>query len=325
MNQHHSDQMAKAIHATLQSYFRRNQKSDLVVLSEKLLDTVELVHSMQTEESGIAAVPESWQDTGDRSLAPVQPAVDWPLEAERSRERPNVQPPPAARNAVVSPESRSPIILKDDPEFNETLQGKVVGRTPVKILRPTAAPRKKESEKPVWEEGDLINRINEATPAFVEFETANREGKMVRIRCNKNIHNQAGMGSVLLTYVHPQINTQPADASVIIPMAKVPFSVYMPEIDIETAMNGPNGIMVQLKGMYRARAENMEPTSGPDPGPLRLDMRTQPGDYHAEAFTPGVGQTADPYQRDNAILQGALNRERRENDSLAPQGHRFNS
>lgn len=318
MNQHEKDQIAKAIYTTLKNVFRRNPAPDLIDLSDRLVDAVELVHSMHSEEVGIADVPRSLQDASDASLAPHRPvSTEWPLEVDR--ERPRVEPAPPARNAVVKADSpKSALVLPGDPEFNDPTPKK-----PMRILRPTSSPVKKELEKPCWEEADLINAILSATPEKVDVDVKDREGRTVRLTMNRNVHNQAGMGSVLLTYVHPQVNTQPADASTIIPMGKWSFSVFKSEIDINEAMNGDKGIMIQLKGAYSARPESMVPDSGPEPGPLRLDMRNQPGDFHSEHLVPGQKQLADPYVRNNEILQQTLQRERKENDSLAPMGHRF--
>ena len=312
------NEIAKFTYQTIKQYVARNPKPDLIDLNERIIDAVELAYNMHTEESGIADVPESLQDVSDRSLPPVEEVV-WDIQKlEPVRERPRVTPPPKAVGAVV-PRDPSPLVLPGDPQFKETLDGKQVGKQPLKILRPTVAPRKKELEKPVWDEGDLINAILSSTPQEIEFDTHNREGQTVRLKVQRNVHNQAGMGSVLLTYKHAAINDQPADASTIILMAKVPFSVFQQEIDIETAMNGPTGIMQQLYGMYRARGEHMEPQSGPEPGPLRLEMgRGTMGDSYGESFQPGASTVQNPQ---NVIID----RQRKENDSLAPQGHRFNN
>jgi hypothetical protein len=185
---------------------------------------------------------------------------------------------------------------------------------PVRIIRPTNKPKPKARELPKWEEADLIDAIAKATPSEIAIDTHDRQGRPRRLIVKRNILNQAGMGSVLLTYKHPAINDTPADASTIVPMSKVPFSIYDAEIDIEKAMAST---AAQLKTAYGPKPEHMEPSSGPEPGPLRLDMQNQPGEYYGEQYIPGQAMVADPV----AVMIEAA---RRENDALAPSGSRFN-
>jgi hypothetical protein len=105
-------------------------------------------------------------------------------------------------------------------------------------------------------------------------------------------------------------------------VAKWSFSIFDEKLDITEAMDGPKGIMVQLRGMYKVREDTMEPNAGPAPAPLsqqglRFDKQSLPmGDSFGDRMTPGAAMVADP-------RQDLLREVARRNDSMAPMGHRF--
>jgi len=324
------DRFAKHIYKSLERQLKRTQ--DPIVLSEDIVDAVELIYDIVHEQEGIASVPTSLQG----------PTLD---RAESSR----VDTPPPPRGALVhkdvatDPGEAKPVILMPgDPGFSDTtpneVERKVFSAGSGVRRRATSNPRKPSNlvETPKWDVSDLISLIDQNTPDTIEFTPDGMEGSKVVIVARKNIQNQVGMGSVLLTYKHAAVgdNTgggavEGKSVSLGLLTARVPFSVYDETQDIGNAIDGPKGITVQLRGMYKARPETMEPFlsgSAPRLGPGMAGVDPM-GDSLEERLTPGLKSVSDPYasKGDDSILREHLLNLSRSNAGLVPSGKGSNS
>lgn len=314
MQQALKDRLCKAIHLTL----TRSAGRDPIDVTERIADAVELLLDIANEDSGIATVPEDL-----RTQAPAETPWDFrrnqpAAEAEKPSTPPKprlVNPPPARGATELSAPapkvSSSVIALPGTPEYAEADPSKKESRTvitAVEVRRKTGNKPGAQVAAPQWADGDLMDTVIQNTPETIEFEPDGLEGK-VALRAKKNCHCLPGIGAEL-TYKHEAVSDN--DGFLI---AKHSFSIYDKELDIDAAIDD---ILRQLKGKYRPRNEKMEPDSGPEPGPLRLDMRSQPGERvrieltDRDRIAGPEGTGADMVLRDI----------RRSNDALAPAGRR---
>lgn len=314
MNANRKDLICRAIFQTLR---RSSGISDPVGLSERIADNIEFAIDLDTQPDGIAEIP---ADMRDAAFLRDHKSSDGPDEVEKIQ----LAPPP--RNAIVpaSPKAKSMIVMPGDREFKEAGDRRInpteVAKRPL-ITAPTqlSRPRRQASNSPEvqhWDYAELSDAVNKNTPDSITFDIDGPEGRPVKIRVEKNVMTQQGMGTVILSYKHPQVSASVSGNVTVDLIAKVPFSLYTKEIDLQDAMEGPKGIMAQLQGMYRYR-ESMPAPRTVDPGPLRIDMKNQPGEDYKSDFTPGESPV-DPYGK---VLEGV----RRANDSAAPAGKRFNT
>ena len=321
MEQSLKDKFARYIHKSLEKGLKKTQ--DAILLTEDLLDVIEIVYDMETEESGVASVPEVIRkDVGALG----------------------VTPPPAPSSLVHKSVATDPgegkgvILMPGDPGYAEAKPpdaerkvfsaGSVKRRALVNARRPSNL-----TETPKWADSELIALVNENTPEFIDFEPEGMPG--VSLRAHKNVLNQAGLGSVLLTYKHAAVGDNMGSGAVEgqgvslgLLVARVPFSVYDETQDIENALEGPKGVKAQLKGMYKARPETMEPSSQGEAlplgrGGLRFDTSSLPmGDHHEEHFTHGLAATSDPHadRGSDSILREAMKNLAGSNSRLVPPG-----
>lgn len=305
MNQPLKDKLCKAIHTVL----KRSAGRDPVDVAERIGDAVELIVDMETEEVGISGVPLELRDveTFKDSWGVSQPSPDKLRKIDIPQARGAVEP--------ADPSAKRMLVVPGDPEFNQTKPADLEKKKTISAVdfkRKPGRPGANLAEVQHWDYADLTKAVLDNTPESVEFDVEAPQG-IVKLKCLRNTHCQIGMGNVLLTYKHPQVSDNVTGRVTVDLVAKHPFSMYSKDIDIEKAMAD---IMVQLRGMYRMRPDTMEPSSGPEPGALRLDMNTQPGDHYGSAMEPGAVMVQDP----RSVVRDQL---RRSNDALAPVGRRF--
>ena len=321
MTDRFKDRLGMAFLTVLKRHFAVSKNGDAIALSERLLEATELVYNFEHEDSGIAEVPVDLQEIGRQELPEVRfrEPLDEPRSFPYKEQRAEVLAPPSPKNAVVPqrhPQNGEPpkslLTLPGDPGFNETKPAdldkdkkKVISASAMR--RPTRRPSN-APELPHWSEWDLSNELSKETPEDLVIEATDRQGTLRKITVSRNVHVQAGLGTVSLTYKHASV----ADSDGFL-TAKHGFSVYDRELHITDAMDD---IRAQLAGQYRAKPETMEPVAGPDPGPLRLDMRNQPGDYYESTLQAGAAMVQDPV----ATVKAGV---RQDNDRLAPAGSRF--
>ena len=316
------DRFAKHIYKSLERQLKRTQ--DPIILSEDVVDAVEWIYDIVHESEGIAAVPPSLQG-------------------------PTLDPPPPPRGALFHKdvatdpgEAKSVILMPGDPGYSDALPPEVerkVFSAGSGVKRRAASSSRKPSnlvETPKWEVSDLIALIDRETPATIEFTPDGMEGSKVVLVAHKNILNQAGLGSVLLTYKHAAVGDNTGGGAVEgqgvslgLLTARVPFSVYDETQDIDSAIDGPKGIKVQLRGMYKARPETMDPVAGgsaPRLGPGRAGADPM-GDSLDERLVPGFQSTSDPYadRGSDSILREHLLNLANSNKGLVPPGRGLNS
>lgn len=283
-----------------------------IALSERLLEAAELIVDMNVQESGIAALPMDFRDLGEPK--------DEPRAAP-----PEVIAPPTPRNAVIQQPDRSKtsmLVLPGDPGFNDSKpedlgKNKRVVSAP-ELRRPTRRPSN-APEIPFWSEFELLEMIARETPKELTIDTNDREGRPRRLIVKQDVHNNAGQGTVTLSYKHESVADNDGYLT-----AKAQFSLYDKEIDISAAMED---LKEQLAGKYSPKPASMAPTeSGPEK-PLAMLLH-EAGENSAgmrdeirEGFQPGYASTADPYGDDQKnVIKAGL---RRQNDQLAPAGRRF--
>jgi hypothetical protein len=264
------DKLGRTITSALRRAMSRSK--DPIVVSEIILSSVVSVIDMETEESGIGVMPAdmeiNWDEVKKATAAsPMRPKRDIP----------------SAPAAVVPPSGNRPasvLVLPGDPGFDDTkpkdlpkgrrvISSADVQRTPPK--RPGA----NVPERQYWDEATLMATILENTPEKFDLEIPTPDGVKV-IPMVRNIHNQQGMGSVVLTYRYPQISEMVTGDVTVDLIAKRPFSLYDENCDFEDAFHGPKGIMPQLLGMYgRCFGAAPEPLYTAEPPPLSASMLSQ--------------------------------------------------
>ncbi len=310
------DRLCKAIHTTLRKYVGR----DLIFTTERIMDAVEWLWDMESEEVGIASVPEAMRE---------QP---WDLHRNAPAEPARVERPPLPKGAIV-PASTAPskgtIIVPGDPEFKvprekikEALDTAPRSNIGHGIVRSVGIKRRERpganlTEAQYWDYTDLNDVIMKNTPVEVEFQTEGPTGP-ITLKAVRNTKCQIGLGNVILSYKHPSMaddtENHSAGGRVVWSLAaQESFSLYQKEFNFNEVLEK---IMDQLRGLYRARPDSMEPQSGPEPGPLRLDMRTQAGESYSDNFEVGAGLVEDP----SGTVQRRVTQS---NNSLAPPGRRF--
>ena len=331
MRQALKDQICRAILTTV----KRTAGRDPIEIAERIGDAVELIYDMHAEESGIASIPPALQEPEAWDMDKMEPAKP---------PRPTLDIPPSRRAVMAPPAAPGGklIALPGDPEFAQAKPADLPERKVISALdfqrRAIDRPGANVSEKQYWSEFDLIEAVNQNTPDQVEFEVEGPEGYPIKLKAIKNVINQQGMGSVVLTYRHPSVSEQ-TDGNVTVDLiAKVPFSLYAKEVDIDLAMDGPKGIMMQLQGMYKARPSSMAPVAGPEPAMLsRSSLRTSPMqdgvevsseyDDNGRLVNPGgrIERDSDGnyIPRSGEVYERSSKGMRQNNDSLAPIGHRF--
>ena len=268
MDQKQKLQLCKWIHRTI----KKAQGCDAIEMTERVADAVEMFWDMQTEDSGVAVLPQELRQPEPEREAP------WDIQENRPAPPPvKIVAPPPARNAVVpaTPRETSPIVLPGSPEFQETesnvAQGGVISAVDVR-RRTGNAPGKIQAPVQEWTEGDLIDTILKNTPQYIDFETDGPEGRPLKFRVMQNVINLPGIGAQL-TYKHDQVAQ--SDGFLI---AKEDFSLFKREIDLNSSMDR---IMAQLHGKYRYRDKGtLQPTMPPEV-PLRVDLKGPLGDQAA--------------------------------------------
>lgn len=323
MNQTLKDKFARYTQKALEKGLKKT--TDSILLAEEVVDALEIVYDMANEESGIVGVP-----SGIPS-----PTLD-------------AFPPPPSRGAVVPhkdvavdpDESGRMVLMPGDKGFGDAAppdaDKKVFSAPGSSVRRRVGSSRRPSNlpDLPRWEVHDLITLIDQNTPPYIEFEPKGLEGK-ISLRANKNVLNQAGMGSIMLTYKVPGVGDdigggaiEGQAVSLGLLTARVPFSVYDETQDVTKALET---ITAQLKGAYKNRGgpgSTMEPTAtgGAVPlgsGGLRFDTDSLPmGDYHEEHFQRGLPSTSDPRadRGSDTILQGAMKSLANSNTKLVPPG-----
>ena len=276
-------EIGKAIFHTL----KRNKSNDMIVLSEAIKEAVVLSIVMNTEDSGVAEISEetAWNLQAMQAERPVKKAQ---LQSAIPPAPPkSVQPvdPAAGRDRLI--------ILPGDPEFKADLKAPTGEKVVIAALEPTRKgkrPAANVEEVQYWDPGQLIAEIDKNTPNEIHWYMEHPERGQIPMLAKKNIINQAGLGSVVLTYKHPSVTDHPSPNNIHDLTAKVYFSVYKQEFDVEAALVD---IEAQLKGMYKYR-EPMEPSSGPEPPPLgssgmTFNMRSNPmGTTYEDRFDPNL-------------------------------------
>ena len=327
MNQQLKDTLAKGIHTIIKRATERGGAIDPIDLSERLLDTVELLVDMGQEESGIASIPPDLRADGPAwDIQQNKPA------AEPDDDRPHFMTPPPTRQSVTplktpDPKSKSLLVMPGDAGFNEAKPADV-GTRPGLIkasMRKISRPSSNSPAKQYWDEGGLIEAIDKATPAEIPFDIQRADGSAFRIVAKKNIQNRQGLGGVVLTYRDPRVG----EGGEISLVAQHPFSVYDETIDIDA---GLKSIVDQLVGLYRDR-------SAGTPDPVAVGAPPNLGDYMRSGMAGGnVDIKIDRDESGRAIaidnplyaergkdeiLQRALQSSRQSNQSLVPPGSRL--
>ena len=339
MNQTLKDKMAKAIHRTIANEVGRGRPIDPIDLSERLLDSVELIYDMVHEESGIASIPLDLRaDTAAWDIQQNKPAPD------PDDDRPHFLAPPPTRQSVTplkvpDPKAKGLLVMPGDPEFDKTKPADVGARPGVikASLRKVARPGSNSPAKQYWDEAGLIEAVDKATPAEIPFDIQRVDGSAFRIVAKKNIQNRQGLGGIVLTYRDPRVG-EGGEVSL---TAQHPFSLYDETIDIDS---GLKNIVDQLMGLYRDRSGGMaDPVAvgaEPDMNMIRarisagaadggkIDPRLGVGEAARIDLQPGyraTGQTHVPFEERNRdeILQRALQSARQSNQSLVPPESRL--
>jgi hypothetical protein len=259
MDQNLKDQICRAVALTLGKMRGR----DPIDIADKIGDTVELLVDMNSQESGVASMPPDMaQDTWDvKANSPAEP-----------RQRPTLDIPRSPQSVVPVRENggsvqKRLITMPGDPGYSESKPADLPKQRIISAIdiqrRPITRPGSNVRSKQYWDEATLIETIQKNTPAEVQFEMAFPDGHKEMAPAIQNVINQQGMGNVLLTYRHPAV-----DARNDFLVAFVTLSLYEEAFDFGEIMDGPNGIMEQLKGKYKIRPEKMEPTVGPEPAQL---------------------------------------------------------
>lgn len=325
------DKLGKAIHRTITQAIQRGKSIDPIDLSERLLDSIEFVHDLEFEDSGIASIPPAL-----RQEAPEEPAWDIranELAGRSPAEKPDdgphfLAPPPAAQAQAPAPKRL--LVLPGDKEFSEpppapdAARPGVIKATQVR-RRAGIRPGSNSPQKQYWTEAELIEAVDKATPDEIPFDIERVDGSAFRIVAKKNIINKQGLGGISLTYKDQRVSDTSADHGFIPLIAQIPFSLYDEEIDVE---GGLKSIVVQLVGLYRDRSGGVsDPVAvGPEPDLARMvSQKHGVGDDAGYQMTSGNRSTQDPYvskDRDQ-ILQDALRSQRHGNDRLAGPGRRF--
>jgi len=317
MDQALKDKFARYIQKTLDRGLKKTQ--DSILLTEDVVDTVEMLYDMNTEESGIATVP---------------PGVPSPTL--------DVHPPPPLgavvlhKDVATDPgEAKSVILMPGDPGFDEhkpaDIKRKVFTAGTVRRRAVTGKRPSNLTENPKWDVSDLIALINDNSPDYIEFEPRRLEGKLT-LRARKNVLNQAGMGLVHLTYKHDAVSDsagggavegQPTSLGLLV--ARKTFSVYDEKQDISAALDE---ILEQLKAMYKPRPKYMSPAEIGDSPPLReignFDTDNLPmGDRLTKQegqMQKGFRSISDPRasKHEDSILQSSLRDQSVANSRLVP-------
>ena len=295
---------------------KKSGVQDHVGLSEKIGEAVILLINIDTEESGIADVPEAMRE---------EMAIPGRPEPVAASELPRlVSLPPLPEKAVVAAEKRqesyraskakSPIILPGDKEFSDPRQPKKDIISAVGIKR-KGRPASNIPEVQYWDYQDLNRIIMENAPESVEFEIEGPGGEQVKLKAIRNTHCLTGQGTVLLTYRDPRVSENMAGDTVPL-IARESFSLYDKEVDISAKMES---IMGQLPALYKVKPRHMPIPQIADPGPLQ-PPRTgsvmgdrEDIDYDELRSGTMVNDTVGTVQRQI----------RQSNDALAPTGRRF--
>jgi len=293
MNQTLKDKLARAIVATL----KQVRSKDPIDIAERMIDNIELVIDMETEESGIAGVPPEMQP---------EIALDWEqVQAagkQQAKERPKLQIPPS-RAAVVPVEPASRLIaMPGDPGFDDSKPAEV-GKRRISALdiqrTPPKRPGSNVQERQYWDESTLMQTILENTPEQIEFKTTGPDGEERILPAIRNVHNQQGMGSVVLTYRHPRVDDRASGDVTVDLVAKWPFSLYEEHVDVDKAFQDPKGILVQLEGQYRVALGGAAPDPHYTPEPARLStsflrQAAMAGEVTIQGDMDGNGRLLNP-------------------------------
>ena len=294
-------QIGKAIYHTLKSA----RSGDVIDISEKICAAVVLTIDMNSEDSGIADVSADTAQTVAWNIREMR------QEAEERRVPRAPMPPKASidmRGPAVPPKADRVIVLPGDEEFNEVTKAAEVKSgpiTPVKARRVAPGkPASNSAEKEYWTPYDLGKAIEDNTPPRLDWYTKDPDDNPVPVYALRNVVQKIGMGIVELTYKYPGVAEPTSNSSAGTPIsisdltARVQFSVYKEEVDIESAMEL---IKQQLTTLYSYKGKHIEPRVGPEPPPLSqsgmtFDRRSMPmGSSFESRFTPGAAIVHDPH------------------------------
>ncbi len=297
-------------------------------------------------------------DIADEIIDDIDLAMDVATEGQEVRptrfERedqpaPTIPPPPdnifaaPPKGGLVGerpdPQEKRLLIVPGDKEFKEATSdlsgldkrnGKI---KPIPLTRVQVSQRANMPERQWWVPETLIQEITRNFPEKITFTPDGLE-ETHKITVVRNILNQAGLNIVNLEYAHPDMNQDMGSTAgvVKIPLvARVSFSVYDKEIDIEKTMAV---MMTQLRGMYKPRARSMIPVmgmetplrpedaGGMDREGIRLDANWTPQGPRTALDQPIHLADGSVINSVNDAQPAAIQRVRGWNDSETPQAAR---
>ncbi len=328
MNQRMKDQIAKVVFKTVSNAIARGP-IDAIDLSERVLDGVELVYDMHTEEAGIASIPEALR--ADNSAFAPHPAWDHrensPGEPEDNR--PHFLAPPPTKQSVTPVAQAKPasvIVLPGDPGFStnpsatqkdDTARPGLVRASLKKTVR---RPASNAPQKQYWDEAELMQTILANTPEKIVFEITRADGAPFKVSAERNVQNKQGLGSVVLTYKDPRFG----EGGNVVMQSNVPFSLYDESVDFDAALEST---AKQLSGLYQDRSGgNPEPTAfGPPPNLGAYMQNGMPGgNVRIDIDRDDMGRAIvidSPLHADRGadrVLQSILSTVKRGNSGLVP-------
>jgi hypothetical protein len=333
MNQGMKDNIARGLHTVIKRAIERGGPIDPIDLSERLLDTVELLVDMAQEESGIASLPEDLRASEPKTAQATEPAWDFRANApaaDPDENRPHFLAPPSPKQSItplkVDPKAKSLLVMPGDPEFSKPADTPLKpGVIKASMRKAITRPASNSPAKQYWTEADIIEALNANTPEEIPFDIQRADGTPFHIVAKRNVINRQGLGGVVLTYKDPRVG----DGGNIELLAQAPFSLYDESLDIEA---GLKSIVAQLAGKYRDRsAGTADPVAVGAPPNLgdymRIGMAGGNVDVHIDRDDSGRAIKIDsPLYADrnqDVILQRALESARRANAGLVPPESRL--
>jgi len=239
----------------------KNRSLDPISLSEKIVDTLELIMDLSDTGYGVSPVriTDREEEPAPRSRAGLGPR---PVDEER------IQAP------LPSPARSGMILTPEDPEFQKAQQQVEAERQRGRIPSPARLTKVGEpgagenSNIQYWTVESLIQWCESRFPPQIAF-TPNGMPDNVVVVAGRNIQaqiNAYGPHAVRVTYAHESINQDGIDSGTpvgdgigkvnIAPIASKLYSCGQQNIDAEHDLED---LLVQLKGLYRPRPPHMEP------------------------------------------------------------------
>lgn len=237
-----------------QKVITRNRGADPITLSEKLVDTLEIIYELS--DTGYGAPPLRITEDEDRA-------------GEKVKEM------PAPKREVMAPEApRAGMLLTpDDPEFRKAEQALRAERERGSIPSPTrisqvGAPAGQESNVQYWTADSLVTWLNENFPRELIF-TPHGMPDHVKVLARLNVEAQINIvqpHAARVTYSHESMNQDGMDASTMVGdgqsktnislIASKLYTTNQQSIDVERDVAD---LLDQLKGLYKPRPRQMEP------------------------------------------------------------------